>query len=144
MPSISLGPVFANLPELKTLHIDNIDDFTKEQFLVVFNKLTTYQGLEKLGLELVPFDLEEQKEMILNVMKLHSATLRHVSFAKNKTTVAFMNYICEGMSCMSNIESIDLKHLKEAKTVDWTKMLASIAQLSNTTKRNVQVSLSGY
>ena len=42
MPSIGLTEVFANLPELSTLIIDNVDDFTKENFSVVFNKLATY------------------------------------------------------------------------------------------------------
>lgn len=42
MPSISLPNVFSSLPELKTLHIDNVDDFTKEAFVTVFGKLSTY------------------------------------------------------------------------------------------------------
>jgi len=30
MPSIQLGEVFANLPEMKTFRVDNVDDFTQE------------------------------------------------------------------------------------------------------------------
>jgi len=38
---------------------------------------------------------------------------------------------------MSNIELIDLKHLKEAKNIDWVKMLESIALLTKDAKKNV-------
>jgi len=52
--------------------------------------MATYQGLERIGLELVVFDLEENKDTILNVLKTHAATLKVLSFAKNKCTNAFM------------------------------------------------------
>ena len=89
------------MPELKTLHIDNVDDFTQDAFTAVFGKLSTYQGLNKLGIELVVFELDTNKEAILNVLKIHAPTLRHISFAKNKCTNAFMKFICEGLMGMS-------------------------------------------
>ena len=121
-----------------------MDDFTKDAFLAVFNKFNTYQGIDKLGLELVSFDLEENKEVLLGALKIHSGSLTKLSFAKNKVTNSFMTYICDGLAQMNNIEMIDLKHLKEAKNVNWVEMLKAISMLSAGTKKNVNVSLSGY
>jgi len=68
MSSIDLQLVFADLPELATLHIQNIDSFSKETYELVCARMSTYKGLENLALELVPFDLEENKEYLLNVL----------------------------------------------------------------------------
>jgi hypothetical protein len=50
------------LPHLATLRIDNVDDFSKDSFNVVFGNLANYTGLETLSIELTPFDVEEVKE----------------------------------------------------------------------------------
>jgi len=97
MPSIGMQNVFNNLPELKVFRLDNVDDFTEAAFNVVFSKFATYKGITSLALELVVFDLENNKDALLNVMKIHSETLRRVSFAKNKVSNTFMQFLCEGL-----------------------------------------------
>lgn len=78
-------------------------------------------------------------------MKIHSETLTKVSFAKNKVTNAFMQFLCDGLAELNRIEFIDLKHLKEVKSIDWVQMLKSIATLVPTgSGRTITVSLSGY
>lgn len=101
MPSMVLQNVFNDLPELQTFVIDNVDDFNQEAFTVVFSKLVTYHGLRRLGLALVVFELETNKEAILQVMKVHHQTLTHISFAKNKVTNTFMQFLGEALSEMS-------------------------------------------
>ncbi len=81
--------------------------------------MLSYSGLERLGLELLAFNLEANKDLILEILKKHRDTLRHVSFSKNKVSNCFLNTICEGMSEYNNIEYIDLRDLKEIKSVDW-------------------------
>jgi len=49
----------------------------------------------KLGLNLLPFELETNKEAILKIMEVHSQSLRVIEFSKNKISNAFMDYICE-------------------------------------------------
>jgi len=95
MPSVGLAEVFRNLPELQTFHIENVEAFDKEAFTNVFSKLATYTGLEKLVLDLLTFDLEEQKDVLMNVLRIHVKSLRHLSFARNKIRNEFMQYICE-------------------------------------------------
>ena len=104
MPSIQLGEVFANLPEMRTFRVDNVDDFTQEQLAVVCNKLQTFQGLEHLGFELVVFDLYENRELLLSILKLHSGSLTKLSFAKNKVSNEFMQFVCEGLQGLSKLE----------------------------------------
>lgn len=53
MPSFELENVFANLPELITFHVQNVEDFKKPNFLTVYERFLKYKGLEKLGLELL-------------------------------------------------------------------------------------------
>jgi len=130
MPSANLQGVWAEIPDLAVLDIENIDDFTQEAFTTVFSKLATYQGLEHLGLSLVVFDLDANKEAILNVLRVHSDTLRSISFSKNKVTNGFLDFICEGLAEVSNIQEINLLHLKDLRSVDWVLALRAIAKLA--------------
>jgi len=114
-----------------------VDDFTKDNFTTVCSHLNNYKGLTRLGLELVVFDLEESKETLMSVLKNHRESLRVLSLAKNKVTNALMEHICDGLKDMNVMEVIDLRHLKEAKNVDWVKMLTSISTLSSNRKKNV-------
>ena len=105
----------------------------------------TYKGLERLGLELTIFDLEPNKELILDIMKNHAATLRHVSFSKNKVSNEMLRYLCESLAELNNIEQVDLMHLKDTKSVDWVGQLKSLALLSEKRKgRPLIVRLSEY
>jgi hypothetical protein len=85
-----LTNVFNNLPELQTFHVDNVDDFSKEAFNAVFSRFATYKGLERLELQLTPFELEPHKEVLANICRIHFATLKYFSLAKNKVTNALM------------------------------------------------------
>ena len=80
----------------------------------------------------------------MSVLKNHRESLRVLSLAKNKVTNALMEHICDGLKDMNVMEVIDLRHLKEAKNVDWVKMLTSISTLSSNRKKNVQIMISGY
>lgn len=66
---MELGEVFNNLPNLNTFHIDNIECVTKEVFVNIYNKLMTYKGLERFIFDLSSFDLDESKELILEILK---------------------------------------------------------------------------
>ncbi len=95
MPSVGLKQVFTELPDLTTFHVENVEDFTKENFLEVFKKFEQYSGLQKLVLDLIHFDLEENKEAIISVLRTHAKHLRHLSLARNKITNDFLHRICE-------------------------------------------------
>lgn len=71
MPSIEMPLVYETLPELTSFHIQNVDEFKKENFLSVARRLVTYKGLQSLGLELVTFDLEEVKREFLEILTIH-------------------------------------------------------------------------
>ena len=144
MPSVGLTKIFDNLPELSTFHVENVDSFDKENFLKVFNRLEQYLGLEKLVLNLLSFYLDEYKETIVKVMRLHRATLRYISFSRNKVTNGFIEYLCSQLSNDNKIEAVDLKYLKETKDTNWVSILKSIAALTHSSKRNITVTLTGY
>jgi len=92
----------------------------------------------------VNFDLFENREAILNVLKLHAGTLTKLSLAKNKVTNEFMQYMCEGLRGLNKLEQLDLQHLKDTKNVNYIDLLTSISMLTVDSKRNINVSLSGY
>jgi hypothetical protein len=68
---------------------------------------------------LTVFDLEVLQEGIVNVVKTHAASLRHICFAKNKLTNAFMEAVCDAIAEHNVMEEFDLLHLKEVKNIDW-------------------------
>lgn len=146
MPSVGLKAVFAELPELQTFHVENVEDFTKEHFIEVFNKLEKYVGLQKLVLDLIQFDLEENKELIFTVLRTHAKTLRHLSLARNKMTNEFLNRICEVLAHEEDnvLEHFDLRYLKETKDINWVQILKSISTIGQKKKRNVTVTITSY
>jgi hypothetical protein len=144
MNSVGLANVFANLPELSTFHVENVEAFDVDAFGKVFLKFQTYQGLEKLVLDLLVFDLEAQKEMLIGVLKHHSKSLRHLSLARNKISNAFLQFICEQLSADNRIEYVDLRYLKETKDTNWVTVFKSIALLTHSSKKNVTVCIAGY
>jgi hypothetical protein len=144
MYSVGLANVFANLPELSTFHVENVESFDVDAFRKVFQKFQTYLGLEKLVLDLLVFDLEAQKEMLIGVLKLHSKSFRHLSLARNKISNDFLQFICEQLSADNRIEYVDLRYLKETKDTNWVTALKSIALLTHSSKKNVTVRITGY
>jgi hypothetical protein len=110
---------------------------TAELFRSITHKFSLYQGLIKFGISLVEFDLEAQKEHIAKIMVNHAATLRHISFAKNKVTGTFLKFVCEAVAEYNVVEVFDLRHLKEVKNIDWVEYLKSIALLSKNSNRIV-------
>lgn len=127
MPGMEVGPVFEDLPELQTLIIDDVEAVTKEVFVTIHHRLMQYKGLETFALDLITFELDDTKELILDILKQHADTLRYVSFSKNKVTNSFMQFICEGFGPHSKLEEINLQHLKDVKSVNWIDLLKSIA-----------------
>jgi len=59
------------MPELQSLHLENVEAFDQNNFMAVCQKLSMYQGLEKLVLELLVFDLEQVKEKYVEVVRHH-------------------------------------------------------------------------
>jgi hypothetical protein len=78
----------------------------------VLRNLTRYSGLELLSIELTPFDLAEVMEDYINVLKIHSTTLRHISLSKNKIPKSIMEEIKKEISPWNVIDRIDLLHIK--------------------------------
>jgi Pyruvate/2-oxoacid:ferredoxin oxidoreductase gamma subunit len=145
MPSVGLKAVFDNLPELQTFHVENVEDFTKENFIKIFNSFEKYVGLEKIVLDLLQFDIEEQKEVVKIVLRTHAKTLRHLSFARNKVSNAFIEDVCQVLAGEENIlEHIDFKYLKETKDINWVAILKSVAMIGARSKRDVTVTLTSY
>lgn len=103
MPSIDICPVLSKLPDLKTLHLKNVEEINEDTFMHIYNKLISYQGLEVLILELVSFDLENNKEKLLDILVKHSQTLRIISLSRNKVTSKLIEYLCEGIKESNNI-----------------------------------------
>ena len=119
MPGMETGEVFADLPNLQTFWIDDIEAVTKEVFVTIHHKLMQYKGLETLVLNLVAFDLEDAKDLLLDILKQHGETLTVLSLSKNKVTNSFMSFICEGFAPFSKLKEIKLEHLKEVKSINW-------------------------
>jgi hypothetical protein len=150
MPSFDLSKVWDTLPELATLHIQNLDSFNKEQFLQVYRRLTLYVGLQTLNLELVGFELEEVKNELIEIFRIHGDFLKHLSLARNKVTNEFLKFISLELRGIFNVlESVDLRHLKELQKVNFVELLQAIALLNErtaSTKRDkpLRVYLSDY
>jgi len=95
MPSVGLANVFTNLPPLSSFRVDNVEKFDKDTFTSVMGKLETQDiGLEVLQLDLLSFDVEEQKELLLRVIKKHKNSLHSLAFSRNKITNNLMDYLC--------------------------------------------------
>jgi hypothetical protein len=69
MPSIEVDEILRNLPHLKTFVLDNVEDFKEQTLKAIASNFLAYEGLESLGLELLTFDLEANKELILDIIK---------------------------------------------------------------------------
>lgn len=127
MPSIDLGPIWDTIPELRKIHLQNVDGFTKEHFLAMQRRVTSYKGLEHLGLELISFDLEEVKREFMVIMEVHADSLKHLWLGRNKVNNDFIRDICYTLTKVSNftqvLESISLKHMKEADSMKWPEIL---------------------
>lgn len=112
---------------------------------MVQGRFLTYKGLEKLGLELLSFDLEEVKDDFFGILRNHNASLKHLLLGRNKISNALMEEMCNEIKELNVIETLDLTHLKEANKIDWQKYLSSIALLSvNRPGKPVRVILSDY
>jgi len=130
MPSFDLNAVFENLPMLKSFWVQNVDEFKKDQFLAVYQRFMSYNHLNKLGLELLSFDIEEVKEEFFQIIRTHYKTLKTLLLGRNKISNAFMKDMCNSIKELNNIELIDLTHLKEVSKIDWKDYLESLSMLS--------------
>ena len=112
MPSIDLGPIWGTIPELTKIHLQNVDCFTKENFLSLQRRVASYKGLEHLGLELISFDIEEVKREFLVMMEVHADSLKHLWLGRNKSSNAFIKDVCSTLTTVSGftqvLESISL------------------------------------
>ena len=64
----------------------------------MYSHLVSYKGLIKFGLELLSFDLEDVKDEYLEILKVHSDSLTHLSLACNKVKNAFIKIMCDVLS----------------------------------------------
>jgi len=120
MPSIDMPSIFEYMPQLKHLHIQNCDEFKKENFIAMQRRLIAYKGLETFGLELLSFDIEDVKSEYLDILRIHSDSLRRLSLARNKVSNQFLKDICSVLAgSLPSLEYFDLRHLKETGKIDW-------------------------
>ena len=121
MPSIDMTHVFETLPELTSIHIQNVDELKKENFLAMYRRLVTYKGLTNLTLELLSFDIEEVKQEFLEILYVHSDSLRNISLGRNRVSNQFMKEICSSLKeGLAGLENLNLLHLKETNKIDWS------------------------
>jgi len=106
--------------------------------------LSTYQGLEKLVLDLIPFNLEEVKEKYVEVARLHNKTLKYIGLQKNAISNDFMQYLCEQIAAENIIDMVELTHMKDNKDIDWVRYFKSLNLLAQNSKKIVTVILNGY
>ena len=105
-----------------------------------------YKGLRTLGLELVPFDLEDVKKELIEILHVHADSLRKLCLGRNRITVEFLQHLCANLhGCFNQLELIDLTHLKEANKINWVALLQALATLREE-KRKVplRVHISDY
>ena len=57
---------------------------------IIRDKLVESKRLEVLGLNELPFDIKEVKDVILEIMIANAETLRHVSLNKTPLTTEFL------------------------------------------------------
>jgi len=145
MPSVGLANVFSNLPPLSSFRVDNVEKFDKDTFITVMGKLESQDiGLEVLQLDLLSFDLEEQKDTLLKVLRKHKNSLHSLAFSRNKITNNFMDTLCGQLADDNHITNITLRYLKETKDVKWVGILQSINLLTNKHGQHITVTLTGY
>jgi len=65
--------------------------------MVAKERLLSYQGLEKLGLELLMFDLDDVKEDLFHILSLHATTLKTLLLGRNKVSNEFMKDLCNAI-----------------------------------------------
>ena len=58
----------------------------KEQMPIIREKLVESKKLEVLGLNEMPFDIKEIKDIILEIMKANAETLRHLAMNRAPLT----------------------------------------------------------
>ena len=77
---------------------------------------------------------------MLEILRVHADSLKHISFARNKVSTEVLQYICSELSKGFNLlESVDLQHLKENSKVNYPELLECIASLPSGAKRQSQV-----
>lgn len=145
MPSFDLQKIFENLPALQSFHVQNVEDFKQEQFNAVYQKLITYDSLNRLGLELLAFDIDEVKDKLFDILRMHHRTLKTLLLGRNKVSNQFMKDLCNAIKELNTIEEIDLTHLKEANKIDWKDYLESISLLATNRPNNpIKIIISDY
>ena len=89
-----------------------------------------YRGLVTLGLELLKFDLEEVKNLLVEILRVHSDSLRHLWLGRNKISNELLRYISTELRGSFNVlESVHLLHLVELKNVKLVDLLQSLSLL---------------
>ena len=106
--------------------------------------MTKYLGLETLVLDLIPFDIEEIKDLLIEVCKVHRASLTHLSIARNKISAEFLRGLCEQIAEGNNITFVDMIHMKDNKNMKWEEALRSISLLSTVSRKTITVKYAEY
>ena len=96
----------------------------------VYKTFLNYEHLHKLGLELLNFEIEDVKDELFQIIRIHHRTLHNLLLGRNKISNAFMREMCNAIKEMNEIHEIDLTHLKEANKIDWKDYLDSLSLLS--------------
>ena len=145
MPTLELDSIFGTLPELTTFRVLDVSSFNQEMLSRVASKMSTYKGLETLGLELLNFNLENVKEEFFSILRQHSATLKNLYIGRNYLSNNFIKEMCNEIKEDCRIETLDLTHLIKINEIDWNVFLQSIAMLSeNRPGSPIRIKVSDY
>lgn len=99
-------------------------------------------GLKKLGLDYLAFDLENEKELFLHILRVHSNSLRYLSLSGNQLSSKFLLEICETLSEKTNkIEFIDLKDMKAVKEINWLTVVKTLSLLVKASQQKLLIDL---
>ena len=130
-----------------SLKLDNIEAFDYYIWNKVADHLLTYKGLQRLELELVNFDITAScnLEPLITVILHHEETLTKISLSKNKLKNDFFKTLADRCAIVCKLEYLEIRHLKEARNLDFAQALTEIAKFSeHKDKPILTVGLSGY
>ena len=103
--------------------------------------------LEVLGLNDLPFDIKEVKDLVLDIMKANADTLVHLSINRAPLTVEFMNEFCDSFSAVSKLRKFEMRMPKEIENtpkLDYIEVFKAIAKMAEGKPKPIEVIISNH
>ena len=108
--------------------------------------------LEVLGLNDLPFDIKEVKDLVLDIMKANADTLVHLSINRAPLTVEFMNEFCDSFSAVSKLTKFEMRMPKEIEKapkekpaiIDHIEAFKAIAKMAEGKPNPIEVIISNH